>query len=102
MLSTKSPVEQKKIIGERLFPLVHEFKPKLASKITGILLTSENSTLLELLKHNDKFIATLVDIVQKLEHYYKVKEKGSVGYVSWLSGISIKTIFTRACEEKKC
>lgn len=47
-LAQTSPAEQKQILGEALYPKVHDQEPKLAGKITGMLLEMDNSELLHL------------------------------------------------------
>ncbi|RXG54398.1 Polyadenylate-binding protein 4 [Armadillidium vulgare] len=50
MLAAALPQEQKQMLGERLFPLIREFYPDLAGKITGMLLEIDNSDLLHMLE----------------------------------------------------
>uniref|UniRef100_A0A8C4NCT5 Polyadenylate-binding protein n=1 Tax=Eptatretus burgeri TaxID=7764 RepID=A0A8C4NCT5_EPTBU len=50
MLAAAPPNEQKQMLGERLFPLIHNMYPTLAGKITGMLLEIDNSELLHMLE----------------------------------------------------
>lgn len=47
-LSAAPPSQQKQILGEALYPKIHDQQPELAGKITGMLLEMENSELLSL------------------------------------------------------
>jgi polyadenylate-binding protein len=47
-LSQLTPQEQKQIIGEHLYPIIHAMNPQLAGKLTGMMLELDNSDLLEL------------------------------------------------------
>eukprot|EP00484_Ammonia_sp_Unknown_P013072 CAMPEP_0197078960 /NCGR_PEP_ID=MMETSP1384-20130603/213384_1 /TAXON_ID=29189 /ORGANISM="Ammonia sp." /LENGTH=484 /DNA_ID=CAMNT_0042517829 /DNA_START=5 /DNA_END=1456 /DNA_ORIENTATION=- len=49
MLGDAKPAEQKRLIGERLFPKIHRVEPRLAGKIVGMLLEMDNTELLVLL-----------------------------------------------------
>lgn len=53
MLSGLSHQEQKQMLGEHLFPVLHKMFPNYASKVTGMLLEIDNSELLNMLAdHN--------------------------------------------------
>jgi polyadenylate-binding protein len=47
-LTTAPPQQQKQMLGEALYPKIHEMQPELAGKITGMLLEMDNSELLNL------------------------------------------------------
>lgn len=47
-LSRSDPAQQKQMLGEALYPRIHEQQPELAGKITGMLLEMDNSELLNL------------------------------------------------------
>lgn len=51
MLAAAMPQEQKQMLGERLFPLIHRINQELAGKITGMLLEMDNSELLMMLEN---------------------------------------------------
>lgn len=46
----KSVDREKKMIGDRLYPLIHQTQPELADKITGMLLEKDNQELVFLLE----------------------------------------------------
>uniref|UniRef100_A0A8C8RJG1 PABC domain-containing protein n=1 Tax=Pelusios castaneus TaxID=367368 RepID=A0A8C8RJG1_9SAUR len=50
MLAAAPPQEQKQMLGERLYPLIHAVHASLAGKITGMLLEIDNSELLLMLE----------------------------------------------------
>ncbi|XP_054642129.1 embryonic polyadenylate-binding protein-like isoform X2 [Dunckerocampus dactyliophorus] len=50
MLAAAPLVDQKQLLGERLYPLIHALHPTLAGKITGMLLEIDNSELLHMLE----------------------------------------------------
>merc|ERR1712117_33581 len=50
MLAQANPSQKKQMIGERIFPKIQHREPKLAGKITGMLLEMDNMELLHLLE----------------------------------------------------
>merc|ERR1712027_214335 len=53
MLAQANPSQQKQMIGERIFPKIQHREPKLAGKITGMLLEMDNMELLHLLENEE-------------------------------------------------
>ncbi|XP_010192121.1 PREDICTED: polyadenylate-binding protein 1-like [Mesitornis unicolor] len=67
MLAAAPPQEQKQMIGEHLYPLIHVMHPSLAGKITGMLLEMDNSELLLLLESPDSLHAKIEEAVAVLQ-----------------------------------
>ncbi|GAB2257698.1 hypothetical protein Droror1_Dr00013858 [Drosera rotundifolia] len=65
MLSSVEPERQKELIGERLYPLVHDHRPDLAAKITGLLLEMDNSELM-LMVYSPELLAAKVEEAVKV------------------------------------
>ena len=65
MLAEAPPQEQKQMLGERLFPLIHVMYSELAGKITGMLLEIDNSELLHMLESRESLKAKVNIIVTK-------------------------------------
>lgn len=76
MLANAPPQEQKQMLGERLFPLVHEMFPNLAGKITGMLLEIDNAELLHMLESQSSLKAKIDEAVAVL-HAHQVKGTSS-------------------------
>ncbi|NXJ16675.1 EPAB protein, partial [Odontophorus gujanensis] len=67
MLAAAPPQEQKQMIGERLYPLIHARHASLAGKITGMLLEIDNSELLLLLESPESLHSKIEEAVAVLE-----------------------------------
>jgi polyadenylate-binding protein len=77
MLAEAPPQEQKQMLGERLFPLIHGMYPDLAGKITGMLLEIDNSELLHMLESRESLKAKVEEAVAVL-HAHQAKEAAGV------------------------
>ncbi|CAD6210645.1 unnamed protein product [Miscanthus lutarioriparius] len=66
-LASAPPAEQKKLIGNRLYPLVERHQPELASKITGMLLELDNSEVVTLLCSSEMLSVKVDECVQLLQ-----------------------------------
>lgn len=80
MLAEAPPQEQKQMLGERLFPLIHSMYPDMAGKITGMLLEIDNSELLHMLESRESLKAKVEEAVAVL-HAHQAKEAQGVGKV---------------------
>lgn len=77
MLAEAPPQEQKQMLGERLFPLIHNMYPDLAGKITGMLLEIDNSELLHMLESRESLKAKVEEAVAVLQAH-QAKEAASM------------------------
>lgn len=77
MLAEAPPQEQKQMLGERLFPLIHVMYSELAGKITGMLLEIDNSELLHMLESRESLKAKVEEAVAVLQAH-QAKEAAGV------------------------
>ncbi|XP_051887188.1 embryonic polyadenylate-binding protein-like isoform X1 [Pristis pectinata] len=81
MLTAALPQEQKQMLGERLYPLIHSMYPTLAGKITGMLLEIDNSELLHMFESRESLRSKVEEAVAVLQaHQAKdsVQKKGTL------------------------
>nr|KAG5693735.1 hypothetical protein BaRGS_002118 [Batillaria attramentaria] len=67
MLAASPPQEQKQMLGERLFPVIHRTHPDVAGKVTGMLLEIDNSQLLRFLEDEESLQAKVEEAVAVLQ-----------------------------------
>ena len=67
MLADAAPQDQKQMLGERLYPLIHSMHADDAGKITGMLLEIDNSELLHMLEHPESLKAKVDEAVAVLQ-----------------------------------
>ncbi|KAJ8016122.1 hypothetical protein DPEC_G00003890 [Dallia pectoralis] len=67
MLASAPHMEQKQLLGERLYPLIQGLHPNLAGKITGMLLEIDNSELLHMLESPESLHSKVEEAVAVLQ-----------------------------------
>uniref|UniRef100_A0A3Q4HMX2 Polyadenylate-binding protein n=1 Tax=Neolamprologus brichardi TaxID=32507 RepID=A0A3Q4HMX2_NEOBR len=67
VLAAAPPMDQKQLLGERLYPLIHALHPNLAGKITGMLLEIDNSELLHMLESPESLHAKVDEAIAVLQ-----------------------------------
>merc|ERR1712244_124024 len=76
MLQDAKPAEKKRLIGERLFPKIQVVEPRLAGKITGMLLEMDNTELLVLLSEQRALMNKINEALAVLkDHQMKQSQK---------------------------
>jgi len=72
LLATQDPVQQKNMIGEKLYPLIHARQPELAGKITGMLLEMDNGELLHLIESPDSLTSKVDEAITVLRNHQAI------------------------------
>ncbi|KAM4563946.1 polyadenylate-binding protein 1-like [Odontesthes bonariensis] len=67
MLAAAPLMDQKQLLGERLYPLIHALHPNLAGKITGMLLEIDNSELLHMLESPESLNSKMDEAIAVLQ-----------------------------------
>ncbi|XP_073428491.1 embryonic polyadenylate-binding protein isoform X4 [Dendrobates tinctorius] len=70
MLAAAPPQEQKQMLGERIYPLIHSMNSSLAGKITGMLLEIDNSELLHMLESPESLQTKVEEAVGVLQAHH--------------------------------
>jgi len=78
LLAAAPPAQQKNILGEKLYPLVHRLQPELAGKITGMLLEMDNSELLLLLESSEALNLKVHEAIDVLRSHSGLAEDAPV------------------------
>lgn len=81
MLAAAQPQEQKQMLGERLYPLIHSMHPDWAGKITGMLLEIDNAELLHMLDSRESLKAKVDEAVVVLQAHQAKQVQAASGQV---------------------
>jgi polyadenylate-binding protein len=75
-LAAAQPGQQKQMLGEALYPKIHEMQPELAGKITGMLLEMDNQELIALTTDESALRAKVEEAMSVYDDYVKSKGDG--------------------------
>merc|ERR1712217_150298 len=79
MLNAANASQQKQMIGERIFPKIQHREPKLAGKITGMLLEMDNMELLHLLEDESALMAKINEAMAVLNSHTATESEANPG-----------------------
>lgn len=69
VLASADAGQQKQMIGEKIFPLIQAVEPRLAGKITGMLLEMDNTELLHLIESRPALMGKINEALMVLKQY---------------------------------
>merc|ERR1719461_2535186 len=69
VLASADNSQQKQMIGEKIFPLIQSVEPRLAGKITGMLLEMDNTELLHLIESRAALMSKINEALTVLKQY---------------------------------
>jgi len=75
-LAAAHPNDQKQMLGERLFPLIHDKYPTVAGKVTGMLLEMDNAEILHLLEDRELLSSRVEEAVAVLQMHQTKQPAG--------------------------
>merc|ERR1712095_251451 len=73
------PAEKKRLIGERLYPKIQVVEPRLAGKITGMLLEMDNDALLVLLAEQRALMNKINEALAVLKDHQQKQSQQNPG-----------------------
>ncbi|CAI9723533.1 QUALITY PROTEIN: polyadenylate-binding 4-like [Octopus vulgaris] len=74
MIGASDPQEQKQVLGETLFPLIHNMYPDKAGEITGMLLELDEAELLPLIDSHELLQGKVEEVVIVLQAHEAMKD----------------------------
>lgn len=90
-LADTTPDKQRVILGENLYPLVEELEPKMAAKVTGMLLEMDQTEVLHLIESPDALRAKVAEAMEVLRNVAQhPRAPSNSPPVNQLAGLSLQ------------